>query len=176
MKQIKELKEMIKYFTSRHPDLFNENRGVSATKIIRRESGQRIAFEKINHFTLSEVEQISDNCIRMQTKIPISHHIETVNNTFLYNLVLINIFDNRAEFITQDGIDFAYCLTDFASSIETISEWIGSNEMPVRARWESDRKDLQNVLDIVGYPEKILFKKPRGRHSCLDLNNDLEII
>ena len=153
MKSYTKLEEIITYITNTHESLKKNNPGggVCASKMIRLNSGRRIVFEETQNWRIFDWGITSENSLYIDsiiTGFAFKGHKEVQQSSrlFLSDLIIINVFDFAAEFISQSSIDFAYTLNTPAATMQHLYEYSRGKIGDIRARWIYAQNDVDRVL------------------------------
>ena len=156
MKSYTKLEDIIKYITNQHKSIKSNavGSGVCATKMIRLKSGRRIVFEENQNWRIFDWGVQSENSLYVDSLIigySFKGHkeIQQSSRLFLSDLVIINVYDFAAEFISQSSIDFAYTLNDAAATMQHLYEYTRGKVGDIKARWIYEHNDIDRMLDEV---------------------------
>ena len=152
MKRCSSLDEIVEFMQRKHRLINARNAGVHAFKMLRKPSGRRIIFEEIHgwrifrHRVHDETTLIIDTlAVGLQFKG--NKEVRASSKLYLEDLMVINVYDHRAEFFSGSSIDFAYVEADYAVELQMLSEWVNENPGVMRAQWITPKEDFDKVLD-----------------------------
>lgn len=170
MKQCKCLSEIVDFIRSKHRNIADRGKGVTGYKILRKPSGQRILFEEIKGWRILKFDVHKENCLSIDTfaaglQFRGKSEIKSSSRMFLDDLLIINVYDNSAEFLTLSSIDFSYIESDYKVEIQVLTEWVNSNPGIIRAQWVSPVEDYDKIIDYAtGLNErKVLLSDDKPR-------------
>lgn len=148
--------------------------GAHGYKFFRQEDGTRIPFEITKGFKIFNFNTYEDNVSidQLMTAYTFDGKTKQVVHSVLYlkDLLSIEVYDDKTDFISLSSIDFTYIINHKDSEIRMLSEWMNEDPGIRRARWVSSRPDIDNVLDNVSYRKKNIASK---RQRVIDMEFDL---
>jgi hypothetical protein len=154
MKICKTLPEIVENIKTTHRFLHNST-GIYGIKLLRKANGKRYPFEEIKGLRIQDFSMPDKNTLVIeqvglgfQFKSNVKH-IYTAK-LYLSNLAVINVYDERAEFFTVEGIDFCYIHNDYVVNVKMLKEWVNNDPGIVRARWINENDDVQKLLEDIG--------------------------
>ncbi len=156
MKVCQSINDIIKYILRHHKSIKDKRPGggVTATKMLRKPDGTRIAFEEIRNWRIFDWQAQSENSLCINTittgyTFRGNTEIQQTARTFLSDLVIINVYDHAAEFFSQSSIDFVYTLNTPESHVQHLYEWTHGKTGDLRARWMTDDENIEKILDTL---------------------------
>lgn len=169
MKIYDNLEDMVHYILKKHKNLRSATGGVNAYKMLRKPDGRRITFEEVRGFRIIQFQVLDTNTLsvnamaagyafRGQQKQVVSSQL------FLQDLVMVNVYDHRAEFFTRASIDFTYITRDKGVDVQMLQEWIEEDSGILRAQWVLKDKDIEKILDEISIGRKVEVEEQERRH------------
>lgn len=154
MKRCTTLDEIVEYIQRKHRNVNARQKGVHAFKMLRKPSGQRILFEEIHGWRIFKYKVYDDTTLVINTlavglQFRGSQEVRASSTLFLHDLVVVNVYDQRAEFFSASSIDFAYVEADYAVEQQLLTEWVNEDPGVQRAQWLTPNKDYDRILDEI---------------------------
>ena len=155
IKKCSTLDEIVAQIKSFHRFL-HSNSGVYGIKLLRKHDGKRMPFEEIKGLKIKDIDIYNKNTIVIEQAgygFQLNSKTKHVYSAKLYleNLAVINVYDERAEFFTIEGIDFCYMENgNYTTNIKMLKEWINNDPGIMRSQWVNENSDAQRILDEVG--------------------------
>lgn len=152
MKRCATLDEIVEYIQKKHRQVNARNAGVHAFKILRKPSGRRILFEEIHGWRIFKHKVFNDSTLVIDTlatglQFRGNKEVRASSKLFLEDLMVINVYDHRAEFFSSSSIDFAYVEAEYAVELQLLSEWVNEDPGVMRAQWINPQEDYDKILD-----------------------------
>lgn len=173
MKILETLNDVVDFIIRKHSGLRGNGPGAHLYKFLKQADGTRIPIEQSSGFKVIKFTAFKENCLSIVSHasgFAFKGNAKQISSStlFLQNLILINIYDNRAEFLSSIGIDFVYIVDEFSSNIQLLNEWINDIPSTVRARWIYKDNDVDALLDEISIGRKVHVTKKTIRPLCLD--------
>lgn len=153
------MSDIIEHIKKTHRFLKNSS-GVYGIKMLRKPNGKRVPFEEIKGLRIQDIDIHGKNTVVIeqagygfQFKSQVKHVYKA--KLFLANLAVINVYDERAEFFTNDNIDFCYLQNDYAVNVKMLKEWVNNDPGVLRYQWINEDSDVQKILDNIGTDRKV---------------------
>jgi len=164
------LSDIIKYLTKKHKKIASHRfLGVNGMKMLKYPDGSRRVIEHFKGFRILDCE-VARNSLRIsQASSDIKSKRNFYSTLYLNDLAFINIYDNSAEFVTENSIDLAYILNTDDAKIETIQQYIHHDSGILRACWTNAGLDADTISRL-GIHNKIR-RKVDAHSRSLDLRN-----
>lgn len=129
-------------------------KGVHGFKILRKPSGQRLLFEEIHGWRIFKHKVHDETTLVIQslaTGLLFKGNLEVraSSTLFLHDLMVVNVYDHRAEFFSGSSIDFAYVEADYAVELQLLTEWVNEDPGVLRAQWLTPNDDYDRILDEI---------------------------
>ena len=162
------LSDIVAYINKTHRFLRTSS-GVYGIKLFRKANGKRIPFEEMKGLKIHDIAVHNRNTLIIeqvgcgfQFKSNVKHIYKA--KLFLTNLAVVNVYDERAEFFTMEGIDFCYIQNDYIVNIKMLMEWVNNDPGILRAQWIHEDPDVQKILEDIGVDRtsKIVITPPRN--------------
>ncbi len=174
MKRYETLGEIVEFILRRHRCIKKIGAGATAYKFLRRRDGRRILFEISKGFKIFEFGVHDENTLvinQLAAGYAFKGKKKHVFSSSLYlqDLVVVNVYDHKADFFSWDSIDFSYIENDFAVDIQMLQEWINNETGIIRAQWIGKDKDVEKILDEIGCGSKIIITPDKKR--LIDMND-----
>lgn len=165
------LQGILDFIRSIHPHL-ESRRGVYCLKLWRHRDGTRIPIEIMNGVRIKEFTIYNEDTLIIQQH---SHGTQFLNQSthsfdatlYLPDLVMINVYDYSAEFLTNFGIDFVYLDQTKEAKIVMLAEWIHDVPKNLRAQWFKD-EETERLLSGIGIGRKVHRPVLARRHLDLE--------
>lgn len=180
MKTFDKLEEIVDFMLRKHKGLRDSFGGVTCYKSLRKPDGKRIPFEesrgfKIVKFTATGENTLSINQLATGYQFRGEKKHTMTSNLFLQDLVLINVYDLRAEFFSTSSIDFTYIVQDkdVNTKVQMLHEWINEDNGIIRAQWTHKDENIERLLDEISVGRKVQVQDSfSSRPLSLDDNLD----
>ena len=169
MKRCTTLDEVVGYIQRKHRNVNARQKGVHGFKMLRKPSGQRLLFEEIHGWRIFKYKVHNETTLVIKTLATGllfrgNQEVRASSTLFLNDLIVVNVYDNRAEFFTGSSIDFAYIEADYAVELQLLTEWVNQDPGVLRAQWLTPKNDYDRILEEIstGGKEVVLSdNKPR---------------
>lgn len=169
MKRCTTLDEIVEFIQRKHRMVNARNAGVHAFKLLRKPSGRRILFEEIHGWRIFKHKVFNETTLVIDTlatglQFKGNKEVRASSKLFLDDLMVVNVYDHRAEFFSGSSIDFVYVEADYAVELEMLSEWVNEKPGIMRAQWLNPKEDYDKILDEISIGGKSVVlsdDKPR---------------
>lgn len=160
MKVCDNLNDIVDFILRKHKTLRGSFGGATCYKMLRKPDGTRIPFEESRGFKIIKFTVMGDNTLNInqlaagyqfkgEQKHTMSSHL------FLQDLVLINVYDHRAEFFSTSSIDFTYIVQDKGVNVQMLHEWVNEDNGIIRAQWTHKDENIERLLDEISVGRKV---------------------
>ena len=158
MKIFDKLEDLIPYIKRKHSQI--QRYGIIGMTMLRKNSGKRLILEeikgiKLTSYTIVGERDLSIQLIATHFQFRGKKRIKYLHRLLLSDLILINVYDDRAEFFTNNNIDFSYMDGSYEGQIKAMQYWIYREEGVLRARWTSQDDNVEKRLQDLGLDQKI---------------------
>ena len=173
MRTYKDIADILRYCVDHHKFLNKTGYGAHGYKFIRKDDGSKIPFEITKGFKIFSFNAFKDTVTidQLITAYTFDGQIkQTITSTlYLTDLLAINVYDDKTDFISLSSIDFTYIVNHKDTEIICLTEWTTESYGPLRASWISDRPNIDEILDgIINRKTKL----PK-RRRLIDLDCDI---
>ena len=161
------LEDIVKYIRKHH---FGVNKEIYALKLIRQFDGKKIPIEEMRGITLQNISVHDKRTLILTQKADLANTGNKISpypffesNLYLSELIMINVYDYSAEFISETNFDFTYSLQTKDAKTVMLAEWVHKKPKNLRAQWACDT-DTEKLLESIGEGPKIhrQVSIPRG--------------
>lgn len=178
MKTYNTLNEIVAYIQNKHPSISSvPGGGVNGWKLLRQPDGTRIPVEAMEGFKIVKFEIHNENTLII-TQLASGYTFKggykhTQSSTlFLRDLVVVNVHDHCAEFLSSSSIDFSYVINNHDAKVQMLHEWIHADPSTVRASWHHRDKNVERILDEISCGRKVAIRRQsKRRHINMDLED-----
>lgn len=131
-------------------------------KMLRKPNGLRVPFEETRGFKILKFDTPGENAVTI-TQFASGYAFKgqfkhTMTSTiYLQDLVLINVYDHRAEFFSTSSIDFTYITLEKGVNIQLINEMINDDAGIIRAQWVHQDENIDRILDEISVGRKVFM-------------------
>jgi len=164
MKICRDVPAILSYILDNHKFLDKNGYGAHAYKFIRQSDGIRIPFEITKGFRIFDFAFHSDTLVidQLLAKHTFGGKVKQILSSKLYlqNLIAINVYDDKADFISLSSIDFTYIANHKDAEIKMLCEWINNDPGIRRASWTNSTID-KKILDSILKPKPVRIKRQR---------------
>ena len=161
------LEDIVEYIRKQH---FGVNKEIYALKLIRQFDGKKIPIEEMRGITLQNISIHDKRTLILTQKAALANTGPNISpypffesNLYLSELIMINVYDYSAEFISETNFDFTYSLQTKDAKTVMLAEWVHKKPKNLRAQWACDT-DTEKLLESIGEGPKIhrQVSIPRG--------------
>ncbi len=177
MKRCTTLDEIVEYIQQKHRNVNARQKGVHGFKMFRKPSGQRILFEEIHGWRIFKHNVYDESTLVISTlavglQFRGKQEIRASSTLFLHDLMVVNVYDQRAEFFSASSIDFAYVEADYAVEQQLLTEWVNNDPGILRAQWLTPNEDYQRILDGLSAGKDVVLSDDKPRFINMGVRND----
>lgn len=180
VKKLQTLEEVVQYINLKHKYL---NNSVDIFKFIKYPNGQRKMIQEVKGGRIYNFDPIDKNVLIMtdsyygqsQVNTPGKkgsfklHLKETISRNYICDLVMINLYDYSAEFLTTDKIDISYVDGSKATKTILMAEWIQNINSELRAQWILDPEMDELIDEMTHGSKKINVARKMNRNIEIEL-------
>ena len=156
MKKCHTIEEIVQYIIRKHPTIRDKRPGggVHGVKLLRKASGKRLVIEEIENFRIFDWTTFDDNMLTIDTiatgyAFRGNKEIQQTARLFLHKLMVINVYDCAAEFLSAEAIDFAYTLQTREAHAQHLYEWLDDKPALLRAQWIDENNEIARELEVM---------------------------
>ncbi len=161
------LQEVVEHIQREHRNI-NSFNGVNAWKMLRLSNGSKIPFEELQGVRLRNFSIYDHNTLIIEQQSNTKINEVFFCRIYLFDLIMINIYDFSAEFYTSSGINMFYTERTTDAKVLMLSSFIHNSSDPIRAQWFRD-DETEALLDLSDKTEQRTVVLPRSIDFAGDL-------
>lgn len=177
MKRCDTLEDVASYLVKKHPTITKKTPGggVYGVKKLRTRSGRGIVFEEIHNFrifdwTVADRTMLIIDTMATGFAFRGNREIQQSARMFLQKLVVVNVYDFAADFMSDGVIDFSYTLNTPEAAAQHSFEWLNKKPGILRAQWVDEQSETAKLLDTLTHGRRITSVVDDGRNIDMDFD------
>lgn len=167
MQKCATLQDTVSFILKHHKEVRGLGGGCIAWKFLRRRDGTRIPIEESRGFKILQFHVTEDeDAITIQQFAAgfalDSKRVTMSSSLFLQDLMVINVYPDKAEFFSLASIDFIYLTKPHGSPVYLQKEIDGSKDV-LLAQWCKDDDRVERLLEEISIGRRVMVAPPETR-------------